>query len=270
MEILTFEVRGKMAHFRKYYANNTAFSFSIPPRTTLMGMVAAAMGWQKDDYYDKLSTKKIRFAIRVLEPMKKSFHRLNFIRIDDNIGDFSKSMSSDFRGHSGKPIQTPFEVITPIDLRTGDVAYQVFLAAGESGTGTFDEIAQHFTNHPPVYNLSLGTANFQANLTNIQLLKAAQIVEQQAEGFLLLHSAVPSKMVEELSFEKDQLDRYNSVEEELLPGEFYSDPKRMRELKSMNRLLFSISQHPIRVRLNASFWEVHTERESLNIQFMDV
>lgn len=268
MEILTFEVRGKMAHFRKYYANNTAFSFSIPPRTTLMGMVAAAMGWQKDEYYDKLSTDHVHFGIRVLEPNKKSFHRVNFLSIK-SLGNLSKSLNSDFRGHGGR-IQTPFEVITPIDLRAGDVAYQVFLTAGESGTDIFDEITQHFTNHPPVYNLSLGTANFQANLKNIQLLKAAQITEQQAEGFALLHSAVPSKMVEELSFEKDQLDRYNSVEEELLPGEFHGDPKRMRELKSMNRLLFSVSQHPLRVRLNAPFWEVNTERESLNIQFMDV
>ncbi len=268
MEILTFEVRGKMAHFRKYYANNTAFSFSIPPRTTLMGMVAAAMGWQKDEYYDKLSTEHIRFGIRVLEPIKKSFQRVNFLSIK-SLGNLSKNLSSDFRGHGGR-IQTPFEVITPIDLRTGDVAYQIFLAAGKSGTDTFDEIAQHFTNHPPIYNLSLGTANFQASLNNIQLLKTAQIMKQQTEGFALLHSAVPSKMVEELSFEKDQLDRYNSVEEELLPGEFHSGPKRMRELKSMNRVLFSVSQHPLRVRLNASFWEVHTERESLNIQFMDV
>lgn len=268
MEILTFEVRGKMAHFRKYYANNTAFSFSIPPRTTLMGMVAAAMGWQKDEYYNKLSAEHIHFAVRVLEPIKKSFQRVNYLSIK-SLGNLSKNMTSDFRGHGGR-IQTPFEIVTPIDLRKGEVAYQVFLTSGDGSPHFFKEIKQHFINHQPVYNLSLGTANFQANLKNIQILKDHQIAELKQEGFTQLHSAVPSKMVEELSFEKDQLDKYNSVEEELLPGEFHSEPKRMRELKSMNRLLFSVSQHPLRVRLNAPFWEVKTGDELLNIQFMDV
>jgi len=35
MEILSFDIVGKFAHFKKYYANNTALSFSIPPRTTI-------------------------------------------------------------------------------------------------------------------------------------------------------------------------------------------------------------------------------------------
>jgi CRISPR-associated protein Cas5h len=81
MEILTFTIKGKLAHFRKYYANNTAFSFTIPPRTTLMGIVAAAMGLPKDSYYEDFSSEKIKFGIRVLSPLKKSFHRLNFLSI---------------------------------------------------------------------------------------------------------------------------------------------------------------------------------------------
>ncbi len=267
MEILTFEVRGKMAHFRKYYANNTAFSFSIPPRTTLMGMVAAAMGWQKDTYYEKLSTEHVHFGIRVLEPIKKSFHRVNFLSIK-KLGNFAKNMASDFRGDGGR-IQTPFEVISPIELTKGDVAYQVFIAPAHENDDIFTELTGHLLHHPPVYNLSLGTANFQANLNHVQLLREDQISERKEDGFVLMNSAVPSEMVEELSFEKDQLDRYNSVEEELLPGEFHSDKKRTRELKSMNRLLFSVSDHPVRVKLNAPFWEIKLHNGSLNLQFMD-
>ena len=48
MQVLTFDLVGKMAHFRKYYANNTAMSFSVPPRTTLMGVLAAILGLPRD------------------------------------------------------------------------------------------------------------------------------------------------------------------------------------------------------------------------------
>ena len=85
-----------MAHFRKYYANNTAFSFSIPPRTAIMGIVAAAMGWPKDSYYEDLASENIQLGIRVLKPLKKSFHRLNFLSIKST-GDIAKHWSSDFR-----------------------------------------------------------------------------------------------------------------------------------------------------------------------------
>ncbi|MDZ7691710.1 MAG: CRISPR-associated protein Cas5 [Balneolaceae bacterium] len=107
-------MKGKFAHFRKYYANNTAFSFSIPPRTTLMGLTAAIMGWEKDSYYERLSSEHIHFGVRVLTPLKKSFQRLNFLSIKST-GDISKSFDSDFRGKSGR-IQTPFEVVSVLKI----------------------------------------------------------------------------------------------------------------------------------------------------------
>jgi len=266
MELLTFEVRGKMAHFRKYYANNTAFSFSIPPRTTLMGMVAAAMGWEKDSYYERLSTEHIRFGLRVLEPIKKSFHRVNFLRVE-TVGNLAKSMSSDLRGHGGR-IQTPFEVITPVELTRGEVAYKVFLGPSNTGDDVFQQIKRQLLDHPPVYNISLGTANFQASIGNIRAIEEPHVKEHNTNDFVLMHSAVPSKLVKELAFEKENLDRYNLVEEELLPGEFIADYNR--ELKSMNRLLFSLSEKPLRVRLNGSYWMVSLDGKTLNVQFMDV
>ncbi|MFW6351989.1 MAG: CRISPR-associated protein Cas5 [Bacteroidota bacterium] len=131
MEILCFKISGKLAHFRKYYANNTAFSFSIPPRTTLMGIVAAVMGWDRDSYYEALSSENIHFGVRVLTPLKKSFHRLNLLSIKKP-GDMLKKWSSDFRGEGGR-IQTPFEIVSGPDLVKNEVEYQVFLGVNRGG-----------------------------------------------------------------------------------------------------------------------------------------
>jgi CRISPR-associated protein Cas5h len=265
MEILSFEIAGKMAHFRKYYANNTAFSFSLPPRTTLMGIVAAAMGWPKDSYYEDLASDKIQFGVGVLSPLKKSFHRLNFLSIK-SIGDMSKKLSSDLRGEGGR-IQTPFEVITPLEIRKSDVKYKIYIKATDNGKVIFEKIKNHFLNNEPVYNISLGTANFMAGISNVKLYEKNQIKQAKESNYIMLNSAVPVDLVEDLKFEKDNLDNYNFVEEDMMPGEFVSNGNR--EVKTMNKLLFSITQNPLRVKLNSLYYQIEESEQIINIQFMD-
>jgi CRISPR-associated protein Cas5h len=265
MEILSFEIAGKMAHFRKYYANNTAFSFSLPPRTTLMGIVAAAMGWPKDSYYEDLASDNIQFGVGVLSPLKKSFHRLNFLSIK-SIGDMSKKLSSDLRGEGGR-IQTPFEVITPLEIRKSDVKYKIYLKSTNNGKAIFEKIKNHFLNNEPVYNISLGTANFMAQISNIKLYEKNQIKQTKESNYIMLNSAVPVDLVEDLKFEKDNLDNYNFIEEDMMPGEFVSNGNR--EVKTMNKLLFSITQKPLRVKLNSSYYQIEESEQIINIQFMD-
>jgi len=265
MEILCFKIRGKFAHFRKYYANNTAFSFSIPPRTSLMGIVAAHVGWLKDSYYDRLSSDNIFFGVRVLLPLKKSFHRLNYLSIKST-GDLAKSFSSDFRGDGGR-IQTPFEVVSGLNVTKDEVVYQIFLGSSEDGKPTFDQIKNHFLYDHAVFNITLGTANFQASIYDIEVIGSNDVKHKTSDDFVYLHSAVPVSKVEALEFDKDAYEQYNFVEEDMLPGEFVGDGNR--EVKSMNRLLFSTTKFPLRVKINTGFWEVKTRAETLNIQFMD-
>jgi CRISPR-associated protein Cas5h len=265
MEILCFKVRGKLAHFRKYYANNTAFSFTIPPRTSLMGMVAAAMGWPRDSYYEDLGSENIRFGIRVLSPLKKSFHRLNFLSIK-SIGDIGKKWSSDFRGEGGR-IQTPFELVSEWDISKGEVVYQVFISPTTVGVDVFELIKNQFLSGKLVFNITLGTANFTASISDVEYINSDKIVEKESEDFVLLNSAVPSHQVEELRFDKEEFENYNFVEEDMMPGDFLSNNNR--EVRKMNRLLFSITPNPIRVRLKKPFFQVGLNGETINLQFMD-
>ena len=265
MEILSFTITGKLAHFRKFYANNTALSFSIPPRTTLMGLVAGVMGWPKDSYYEKLSSEHFRFGVRVLTPIKKSFQRLNYLSIKKT-GDISKSLDSDFRGRGGR-IQTPFEIVSGLNLTKDDVAYQVFLCPENIEDPVYTEIKESFIHQKPIFNLSLGPANFQASLQNVEVVTDSQIEQIQTDDFTEIHTAIPSALIQELQFKKEDADHYNFVEEDMMPGEFIEDNNR--EVKTMNRLLFSTTNHPLRVKLNAPYFHLKTQNESLNIQFMD-
>lgn len=265
MEILSFKVSGKFAHFRKYYANNTAFSFSIPPRTSLMGMVAAVMGLPRDSYYEMLSSDNIRFGIRVLSPLKKSFHRLNLLSIK-SLGDMSKKWSSDFRGEGGR-IQTPFEVISGWDIRKDEVSYQIFIASTNKGMSAFGEIKDAFLTRQPVFNITMGTANFSAAISEVCILSGSISEEQDLDDYHLIHSALPSEHIEDLQFRKEDFESYNFVEEDMMPGDFVGNNNR--EVRSMNRLIFSVTPNPLRVKVRMPFYRVSSQDENLNIQFMD-
>ncbi|HBM79479.1 MAG TPA: CRISPR-associated protein Cas5, partial [Clostridiaceae bacterium] len=55
MQVISLHFKGKMAHFRKYYSNSSALSYFIPPRTTIIGIVAGFLGYERDTYYEDFS-----------------------------------------------------------------------------------------------------------------------------------------------------------------------------------------------------------------------
>jgi len=258
MEILQLDVGGKLAHFRKYYANNTAMSFSIPPRTTVMGMLASILGRERDSYYEELASERIRISVRVMSPIKKTFHRLNFLSIKSK---------SDFDGSGGR-IQTPFEVVSGYDISKDMVVYRLYVSCSEQGKDTFEELKEKVLQKKVHFALTLGTANFTASLMSVRLFDANEIQEIEANGIVMIHSAVPSDAVERLDFDREsEEDSLQMIEEELLPADFIKNHDR--ELKKMNRVLFSTSMAGMKVELNRNYYKLLGIEETQHILFLE-
>ena len=255
MEITSFDIEGKFAHFRKFHGNNTAMSYTIPPRTTIIGMLAALMGESKDSYYEKYRAENLRIGIRVLSELKKSFHRLNLLMIKG---------SQDFRGGKGR-IQTPFEVVTGNDLKKESVKYRIYLAHGEDAE-LFYEIKKKLQNNERQFNISLGIAGFSAFISNVRNLSATEISTQ--DKWVDLHSAGNSDQIDEIDFPDNPEFKFNHIEEELLPADFIGGDKG-REVYRMNRVLFATQDFPMHVNLNGIYYQVKSGNEVENIQFLE-
>ncbi len=265
MEIISFDVCGKLAHFRKYYANNTAFTYSMPPRTTIMGMLAAIMGYERDQYYEQLASRHLRVGSRVLRPVKKTFHRLNFLSIK-SLGNALEG-TGDFTGAGGH-IQTPFEVVSGLHPGRDWVAYRIFIAPGSEDNGEFLQIKDALLQRQQRFNLALGTANFNAWVENARLHSGVE--EQQSVDLLHIHSAVPSEKIARLDFEKGDSDDdgSNYLEEELMPADFVGNGNR--ELSNLFRVLFSTDGKPFLAELNAPYFAVPDGEGNLqNILFLE-
>ena len=255
MQVLSFDLSGKFAHFRKFFANNTALSYAIPPRTTQMGMIAAILEWPRDSYYDALRSEHMRLGIQVLHPIKKSFHRLNLLSIKKD---------SDFRGASG-PVQTPVEVITARDLRNGLVVYRIFVNPTATGQSAFDDLWEQLDRQRFPINLSLGTANFSASVSSPHIYNVDDIeICQGDDEAVEIHSAVPADRVQGFTHPADQR---LQLEEELLPHEFVADYDR--ELGRVQRVLFTTDGQPLPIRYTGDYYHLSRDNERFTIAFLD-
>ncbi len=256
MEVIGFDIQGKFAHFRKFHGNNTALSYSIPPRTTIIGMLAAISGEEKDSYYEKYRSENLRIGIRVLADLKKSFHRLNLLKI---VG------REDFSGKHGR-IQTPIEVITGHDLRKDSVTYRIYLAPGEYGE-LFQILKNRLLSGEQQFNLSLGIAGFAANIKNVGLFEATPI--QANHDWVDIDSACNSDQVSEIDFPDHPEIKFNHIEEELLPADFIGGDKG-REVHRMNRVLFATRPFPMHVKLAGNYFTISRDNGAEeNIQFLE-
>jgi len=267
MEVLQIDLKGKIAHFRKYYANNTAISFSIPPRTTIMGILAAILGLPKDEYYNALSSDKVRIGIALCSPIKKSFHRLNLLSIK-SLGDLKidfekeRAFTSDFRGMGGR-IQTPFEIVTGHNFQNDEVWYRIFISCFEDGKQTFQQLKKCVLAKQSHYNLSFGIASFSACISSAKFYGSELVEEKTVQNHLIeINSAVISDKISSLKFEKQ--DDYSFVEEELMPADFVANYNR--ELSKMNRVLFTHNALPLRVIYSGKFYVL---QNGYNITFLE-
>lgn len=260
MEILSFDLVGKFAHFRKYYSNSTALSFTIPPRTTLIGLLAGILGREKDSYYEEFTSDKIRLTLAVKSPMKKSFHRLNFLKI------ISKT-TENFRGVNGR-IQTPFEIVQPVDIREQSIRFRIYVTCSEKGISTYNEVKNRLLGEEKIFNTSMGIAPFSAAIKNIRVYRSENIKEIFVENeFINIDSVVLSESVQELKFEKSENYKYNFVEEDLLPADFKANYDR--ELIKMNRVLFTTGDIALFVKFRGTIYNIKNEKYDFNIQFLD-
>jgi len=259
MKIICFDLAGKFAHFRKYYANNTALSFTLPPRTAVMGMLAAMLGRPRDSYYREFSSSHLRVGLRILTPLKKTFHRVNHLKVEN---------ASDFQGAKGHT-QTPFEVVTGMDIRTDFVCYRLYLSAvsdSDTARATLEKIEKNLHEKSRTYPLSLGTANFTAQIQDFRIFTENDFQERPAPmDFMSLHSAIFSERVVAIDT------RSNSkllAEEELLPADFVDNYNR--ELSRMHRLFFAIDGQPLPLKITGNYFELcKVGEEPENIVFLD-
>ncbi len=201
MKVLIFDVIGRMAHFRRFYSSVTALSYYFPPRNTVMGMIAAIMGYDRDSYYDNLSRDKIGIALAIRTKMRRLILPTNYLDTDQ--------ISEDRLRGKGK-VPTTIEYILP--FLDKELSYRIFIC-GLDNTTILDELKYRIQNCLYVYPLSLGAANCLARAEYVYAGES-KIVDNREER--PISTVIPIDCIENNGL-KINKDRRIILEERLPP-----------------------------------------------------
>lgn len=234
MKVFSFHLRGKMAHFRKYYSNSSALSYFIPPRTTVTGILAGLLGKERDTYYHEFSLEKCQIALTSRAPIKKCMQKVNLLMVKSE---------RDLNGSAEYHSQTATELIIPQNLQRGYIDYQIWVTHEDSKVMLQLEnlIKKDFVGYfSRGISVALGAAYNLGWLEKGQLLEGVEIKETKS---IELDSVIPQNKCKEIILDGVADGQYRLIKEEV-PLEF--DQGRKITPRGLGSLIINLSGQPVK------------------------
>lgn len=170
---LSYTVSAEWGHFRRIDTTTTRQTYCVIPRTTVEGLTAAIMGWDRDSYYHHFTPDQAAVAI-VPETMTRQTGEagLQTTPIAKNEITVEESDFTDVAVNTGSSESLDGSVITPeqsLENRQQRVteyirkpAYRIFLTF--SDTELQETIHEQFSTGKAVYSPSLGKSECLAQI----------------------------------------------------------------------------------------------------------
>jgi CRISPR-associated protein Cas5h len=165
---VTFRYYGKYAHFRRPYTNVSSLSYPFPPRPTIVGLLGAILGVQKDKVAKLFNDEHLKVAVSIEQQVKTVTHVTNF-RQDGSGGiEYSiKRPKKDWKPkklknipYYNKATQIPMEL-----LRAPSFLIYTHLA----DNGLYEQLLSRLKTERYVYTPCLGLSEFLANIEYINI-----------------------------------------------------------------------------------------------------
>jgi len=170
VNVIVFDIWGDYGHFKKFHTTASPLTFSFPPPTAVIGIVAAVLGIDKESYWDVFSPDDTRVAVRIINPVKK-------IRIGINVIE-TKSAGSMFNRIRQRS-QIKYEYLK-------DAHYRIFFSHDDMEL--MERLKEMLIAHKTIYTLSLGSAQMLAGFSFIGAYKAQEL---PGDSYVSVHSVLP-------------------------------------------------------------------------------
>jgi len=243
MKSVVFDIEGKFAHYRKFYTNSSSLSYSLPPRTTIEGLIASILGYERDSYYKRLSSDKLHISVKKNRPTRSLTQTLNYIK--------ATSVSQLYAPN--EHTQIPFEIIT--GCYDDKVSYRIYVASDEP---FMEELQERLIKNKFVYPPCMGTVFFQGDIENANI---CEIFCENSKGYVKVSSVVPSDEIEDLRIGSYQLLK------EKMPRDFDEN----RQIKKSGTYIFDQRGMDIELKLKNCYYAIKkhgSDDEMENILFM--
>ncbi|MGY4113196.1 CRISPR-associated Cas5h family protein [Aeribacillus composti] len=189
MKILIFDLIGKMGHFRKIDTNSSSLSYSFPPRTTIVGILAGILGMERDSYYEVFSPNQCQIALSVRTPIRKVMQTVNYMFVK------SKAHLNNSGGHT----QIPLELVLP-GGEEANVRYRIYFS--HSDRSIYESVRGRIQSSRYVYPPYLGLSEL---LGQLNWVAEAEGTVMESRDAVPIHSVVriPNLRERSIQFSKE-------------------------------------------------------------------
>jgi CRISPR-associated protein Cas5h len=160
---LSFTASAKSAHFRKIEGNSTAQTYKVPPRTTVMGVVAAIIGDDRDTYYERSRRSNAAYAVIPETGLRTQQMVISEVATNsdslETIGP-ENEITLPKTGTERHSQRNPYNYLQ-------DVAYRVFIGFDrgvEEGNRAYTELRDRLEAGESVYPIYLGRTDCLATI----------------------------------------------------------------------------------------------------------
>jgi len=186
-EVLIFDLLGPMAHFRKYYTNSSSLTYGFPPRTVLMGVVAAVLGYERDTYYEAMD--RGCFAVVPRVPCRRLIQTVNYVRTK------SEDLTELRRLGRARGTQVPLEFLLPA-RGNSNLCFRIFFAHPDADL--MKEAACRLKENRSYYPLYLGLTECIARGEYVLLAGKSDYQVLPPGNRVSLHSLLNAALLQEV------------------------------------------------------------------------
>lgn len=250
--LLVFDVKGLMAHFRKYYTNSSSLSYAFPPRTTVAGMIAAVLGYERDSYYELFDTARCGIGISVRTGIRHMTQTVNYVRTKG---------PRELNGSFG-PTQVPLDIILPA-VNESALVYRIYF--WHDDTAVMSKLKELIWGGRTDYPLYMGISEFIAFSQPVAYVPRSDIREIKPSEEIDLATVCNVENIADggLAFESPDGQTMQYIKERM-PISFGSN----RQLKSFGSFLFEKNRRVIRAKLKVPCYRISYDGQDENIVFM--
>jgi CRISPR-associated protein Cas5h len=224
--LLVFDLVGPMAHFRKFYTNSSSLSYPLPPRTVLMGLIAALLGRDRDAYYEELGIERARLGVALKTSVRSSMQTVNYLLTKNEGWDGTQ-------GHT----QIPVEFILPRPPERF-LRYRIYFAHRDPMI--IEKLTEQLARSEYAYPLYLGLTECPAWVENARLYRSDEVEwVHDPEEPLQLQTVVPLPRLRGLGL-LSKLEGYRLLKDRM-PLDFHPD----RRLERAEDVLWEAEGRPL-------------------------
>lgn len=241
-EVLIFEIFSEYGHFRKFNTTTSPLTFSIPPRTALVGLIGAILGVEReigDSKYppgvtpvnELLSKENCDIAVQIINPIVKVNIAFNLVNTKNSFYNLTKAGRT----------QIAYELLK-------NPRYRIYFACGDKNI--FDELERRLRQKCFHFNPYFGLSQFTSNVDESRVDRKTAFYRKNDKNELIeIVTAINMSKIEAekpIKFEQNAFYSLNNMPVVMT---------RCREVMEYSDILIEKTGKPIKVKV-PDYYEV--------------